>query len=131
MSFKEAAAQIMETAYMQVSGNGTVSGQRPADHVRARGHIQKVTGKQLESNYFTQTLLPDYLEENGVDWDVVYDARGHFTEPHDGNGFGLGTLEVRNYLAGLPRSRARRRRLQPSEGRNPRPERKFRRGAVH
>ena len=42
-------------------------------------------------NYFTQTLLPDYLQENGVDWDVVYDARGHFTEPHAGNSFGIGT----------------------------------------
>jgi hypothetical protein len=40
-------------------------------------------------------------EENGVTWDVVYDARGHFTEPHDGESFGVGTLEVRNYLAGL------------------------------
>jgi hypothetical protein len=68
----------------------------------ARGHIQKVTGKQLESNYFTQTLLPDYIEENGIlHWDVVYDARGHFTEPHGGDSFGIGTLEVRNYLAGF------------------------------
>src|SRR5262249_22610067 len=50
---------------------------------------------------FTQTLLPDYIEENGVDWNVIYDARGHFTEPHDGEHFGLGTLEVRNYLAAL------------------------------
>jgi hypothetical protein len=57
----------------------------------------------LESNYFAQTLLPDYMEENDVDWDVVYDARGHFTEPHDQGekSFGIGTLEVRNYLAGF------------------------------
>jgi hypothetical protein len=47
----------------------------------ARPHIQKVTGKPLNDAYFTQTLLPDYIEENGVEWDVVYDARGHFTEP--------------------------------------------------
>jgi hypothetical protein len=29
------------------------------------------------------------------------DARGHFNEPHKGQSFGVGTLEVRNYLAGL------------------------------
>ena len=46
-------------------------------------------------------MLPDYLQENGADWDVVYDARGHFKEPHDGQSFGVGTLEVRGYLADL------------------------------
>src|SRR5262249_18603464 len=42
-----------------------------------------------------------YLNETGVAWDVVYDARGHFTEPHDGKTFGVDTLEVRSYLASL------------------------------
>jgi hypothetical protein len=102
VSFKEAAAEIMEAAYMQVSGNGALPANARQIMYAARGHIQKVTGKQLESNYFTQTLLPDYLEENDiVDWDVVYDARGHFTEPHAGKSFGIGTLEVRTYLAGF------------------------------
>src|SRR5260370_7012968 len=41
------------------------------------------------------------MEENGVDWNVVSDARGHFSEPHGGNSFGIGTLEVRNYLTHL------------------------------
>jgi hypothetical protein len=104
VSFKEAAAQIMEQAYLKVSGNSTLPANARQLMYAARGHIQKVTGKQLESNYFTQTLLPNYMEEHStLDWDVVYDARGHFTEPHDQgkNSFGIGTLEVRNYLAGF------------------------------
>jgi hypothetical protein len=103
VSFKEAAAQIMETAYRQVSGPDGLPANARQIMYAARAHIQKVTGRQLESNYFTQTLLPDYMEENDVDWDVVYDARGHFTEPHDQGekSFGIGTLEVRNYLAGF------------------------------
>ena len=28
---------------------------------------------------------------------MVYDDRGHFTEPHTGRSFGLGTLKVRRY----------------------------------
>jgi hypothetical protein len=52
----------------------------------------------LDDQYFCQTLLPDYMEGHGVDWDVVFDARGHFTEPHDGEVVNLGTLAVRNYL---------------------------------
>ncbi len=54
--------------------------------------------KELADRYFSQTLLPDYIEEHGVDWDVVYDARGHFEEPHTNRRIGCGTIEVRNYL---------------------------------
>src|SRR5262249_1598687 len=99
-SMKEAAAQIMEKAYMQARGAGRLPANARQIMYAARPHIQKETGKQLDDNYFTQTLLPDYIEEHGVGWDVVYDARGHFTEPR-GDSFGVGTLEVRRYLAGI------------------------------
>jgi DNA topoisomerase 6 subunit A-like protein len=42
--------------------------------------------------------VPNYIEENGVDWKVVYDARGHFEEPHTNRRIGCGTIEVGNYL---------------------------------
>jgi hypothetical protein len=64
----------------------------------ARGRIQELTGSLLNDQYFTQVLLPNYIQDNGVVWDVVYDDRGHFTEPHGGQSFGLGTLNVRGYL---------------------------------
>jgi hypothetical protein len=54
--------------------------------------------KELAYGYFSQTLLPDYIEEHGVDWNVVYDARGHFEEPHTNRRIGCGTIEVSNYL---------------------------------
>ncbi len=101
VQFKEAAAQIMEEAYLKVSDNGKLPANARQIMYAARPHIQKVTGQELKSGYFTQTLLPDYVMETGVVWNVVYDARGHFNEPHGGSGFGIGTLEVRNYLAGL------------------------------
>jgi hypothetical protein len=101
VSFKDAAAEIMEEAYMKVSGNGQYPANARQIMYAARPHIQNRTDKQLNDKYFTQTLLPDYIEENDVDWDVVFDARGHFSEPHDGESFGIGTLEVRQYLADL------------------------------
>jgi len=101
VSLKDAAAQILPEAYAKVSGNGKLPANARQLMYAARGHIQKVTGQELNANYFTQTLLPDYLAETGVEWDVAYDARGHFTEPHAGLGFGIGTLEVRAYLRGL------------------------------
>ena len=48
-----------------------------------------------------ETLLPDYIEEHGVDWNVVYDARGHFEENHTNRRIGCGTIEVGNYLHAL------------------------------
>jgi DNA topoisomerase 6 subunit A-like protein len=54
--------------------------------------------KELQYGYFSQTLLPDYIGEHGVDWNVVYDARGHFEEPHNNRRIGCGTIEVGNYL---------------------------------
>src|SRR5690349_1587903 len=59
ISIKEAAAQIIEAAFLQASGGGRLPANARQVMYAARGHIQKVTGRQLESNYFTQTLLPD------------------------------------------------------------------------
>jgi hypothetical protein len=99
VSFKEAAAEIMEAAYLKVSDNGALPANARQIMYAARPHIQERTGRDLKPDYFTQTLLPDYVMETGVAWNVVFDARGHFKEPHDGAGFGIGTLDVRKYLA--------------------------------
>jgi hypothetical protein len=65
----------------------------------ARPKIMAMTNdKQLAYGYFSQTLLPDYIEEKGVNWNVVYDARGHFEEPHTNISVGCGTIGVRDYL---------------------------------
>jgi hypothetical protein len=102
VSIKEAAAQVMEQAYLKASGDGRFPANARQIMYAARPHILEITGHpKLEDKYFTQTLLPDYVEEHDLDWDVIYDARGHFTEPHNGAHLGLGTLEVRDYLAGL------------------------------
>ena len=53
----------------------------------ARGEIQRLTGRTLDDQYFTQQLLPDFMNEHPsatAEWDVVFDARGHFHEPHTG-----------------------------------------------
>lgn len=41
------------------------------------------------------------MEEYGVDWDITYDGRGHFTERHTEHSIGLGPVSVRIYLAGV------------------------------
>jgi hypothetical protein len=96
---KAAAWEIMEEAYMAASSNGTLPAKVRQIFYQARGKIMAATDdKELAYNYFSQTLVPDYVEEHGVDWDVVYDARGHFEEPHTNRRIGCGTIEVGNYL---------------------------------
>ena len=97
-TIKDAAWDVMEDAYLKASGGGTLPAHARQVMYAARPAIQDRTGQTLNDQYFTQTLLPDYIEENGVDWNVVYDARGHFTEPHTDCTIGLGTIGVRNYL---------------------------------
>ena len=84
---------------MAASGGGTLPAMARQIYYQARPKIMALTDdKELQYGYFSQTLLPDYIEENGVDWDVVYDARGHFEEPHTNRQIGCGTIEVGNYL---------------------------------
>jgi hypothetical protein len=54
ISMKEAAAQIIERAYLQVSGGDQLPTNARQIMYAARPHIQKVTGRQLDDNYFTQ-----------------------------------------------------------------------------
>jgi hypothetical protein len=107
MSIKDAAWQVMEEAYLKASSNGTLPANARQIMYAARPKIQELTERPLEDSYFTQTLLPDYIEENAEKWDVVYDERGHFSEPHGKNRriVPLGTLSVRSYLNKLSESK--------------------------
>ena len=98
-NFRSAAFEVMEEAYLKASANGTLPASARQVMYQARPFIQdKMGGQQLDDQYFCQQLLPDYMEEYGVDWDVTYDDRGHFTEPHTDLSIGLGTIGVREYL---------------------------------
>src|SRR5216683_6643065 len=98
-SQKEAAWEVMEAAYMAASGNGSLPAMARQIFYQARPKIMEMTDdKQLAYGYFSQVLLPDYIEEHGVSWNVVYDARGHLEEPHTNRRIGVGTIEIGNYL---------------------------------
>jgi hypothetical protein len=99
---KEAAWEIMEEAYMAASGGGSLPASARQIYYQARPKIMAMTDdKELAYGYFSQTLLPDYVEEHGAGWNVVYDARGHFEEPHTNRRKGCGTIEVGNYLSAM------------------------------
>ena len=96
---------VMEQAYLKASANGTLPANARQIYYAARGPILKATGREsLDSNYFTQTLLMDYVESHSgqtSSWNIVFDDRGHFVEPHTRHAFGLGTLNVRAYVRSI------------------------------
>jgi hypothetical protein len=102
VSFREAAFMVMAEAYAKASDGGALPANARQIMYAARPEILEITGKDtLDDAYFTQRLLPDFIEmypEICGGWDVVYDARGSFIEPHGGSEVAIGTLEVRDYL---------------------------------
>lgn len=106
MTVKAAAWQVMEQAYLKASGNGTLPANARQMMYAARPLIIELTVKAApwkNSATFTQGLLPDYMEahpDRCGNWDVVFDDRGHFAEPHTGHRIGVGTLAVRGYIRG-------------------------------
>jgi hypothetical protein len=105
MSIKDAAYSVMEAAYAKASDKGRLPVAARQLYYAARGPIMEATGRsELGSAYFTQTILPEYMayrRKETAAWDVTYDARGHFAEPHTKIIVPLGTLGVRNCLASM------------------------------
>ena len=99
----EAANEVMEECYMKASDNNRLPATARQIYYVARPLIEEQTDKPLSYAYFSQTLLPNFVNEHGAGWDVVYDDRGHFTEPHTKRVIGLGTLNVRAYLSRVDR----------------------------
>ena len=98
---REAAWLVMPRAYLKASSGGTLPAHARQIMYAARGEIQRLTGRRLDDQYFTQQLLPDFMNEHPsatAEWDVVFDTRGHFHEPHTGRIVPLGTIEVRRHL---------------------------------
>jgi hypothetical protein len=105
-TIKDVAWEVMESAYMKASSSGKLPALARQIMYAARGEIQERTGEPLDDQYFIQTLLPNYMNahpEETRDWNVVFDARGHLTEPHTEEVIPLGTLDVKKYLRGIDR----------------------------
>ena len=104
VTIREAAFWVMEDAYRRASNNGRLpTNPRQIYYAARREILEKTDRDALRSDYFLQTLLRAYMETHDCShWDVVWDARGHFTEPHTKEIVPLGTLEVRQYVGERP-----------------------------
>ena len=103
VTIKDAAYAAMQDAYLKASAGNTLPTNARQVMYAARPLVLDQTGGECwkQSSYFTQHLLPDFMAQYPsvvADWDVVFDARGHFVEPHTHARTDLGTLDVRRYL---------------------------------
>jgi hypothetical protein len=102
-TLKDLAWRIMRQAYEKAAGHIGMAAPRQIFYAARKLMLAELDeNKTINSVYFTQTLLPDYMHAHPMettDWDLLWDDRGHFEEPHTDYRFGLGTLAVREYLA--------------------------------
>ena len=63
----------------------------------AYNHSEWEMGKSLGYSYFSQGLLTEYQEEEGLIAGLWRDSRGNLHEPHTRNSVALGTPEIANY----------------------------------
>jgi hypothetical protein len=107
MSTKQACDQVMEQAYLKASDQGRGPANARQIMYAARPWVIELTGKDKpwkRSQQFTQGYLIQFIEAHPdltAQWDVVFDARGHFREPHarrPAQRFDIGTVDVRRYL---------------------------------
>ena len=81
VSIRAAAWRIMEEAYLKASADGRLPAHARQIMYAARGPIQRTTDRPIGQGfdqYFTQTLLPEYMDEKGVNWNncEVWQKRG-------------------------------------------------------
>jgi hypothetical protein len=99
-TIRRVAFELMGEAYLKASSNGKYPANARQIYYAIRPEILNRVGiEELNSQYFTQVILKDYLEIYRPPWDVVWDARGHLLEPHTRKIIGLGGLEIRNYIS--------------------------------
>jgi DNA topoisomerase VI subunit B len=101
ISIKKAAYSVLVEAYLKAAGSVGMATLRQVYYAARRLVLEMTKRKKLDSKYFCQTLLVDYMNEHPdecADWDVISDDRGHFREPHSGRVIGLGTVAVREYI---------------------------------
>ena len=124
-SIKEAAYEAMEDAYLHGERRRRTLPANPRQIMYAARPRDPGRDRQgeLDSKYFTQTLLPDFMTDNPeltAEWDIAWDDRGHFREPHTGVQIGLGTLRGAGNISTTSPSRRSARSWSRRRGSGPR-----------
>jgi hypothetical protein len=95
VTIKDAVFAVLDDAIAKSTDNGRLYANVRNVFYKARELAQ--LDKPLEYNYFSQTIVPEYWQQNGRNRQIYNDARGMLYEPHSGEFLPLGTIEVDGY----------------------------------
>jgi len=96
-SQKDAVFQVLPKAIANATGDGQYPVSARNLYYQVRPLLQDYTDRELDYNYFSQSLLVQYQEQHGSTQGLYYDPRGVLYEPHTGKAVPLGTREVESY----------------------------------
>ena len=101
VNFTDVADKILPPGYDHASGGGQYPVAKRQLYYACREQFKKRTGRPLEANYFTSTLLRQYLNRHAVNWKITADARGTLKIPNTAHPtrIPVGTLAIENHLA--------------------------------
>jgi hypothetical protein len=89
-------------AYAFASGDGNYSVSKRQLYYACREAFKNETGRELEYDYFAQTLLVQYLNRNpGLDWRITADPRGTLLIPgaEYATRIPVGTVQIDDHLS--------------------------------
>jgi hypothetical protein len=100
INFTEIAHQILPKAYEHASGNGQYTVFNRQLYYASREEFRKVTGREINADYFTQTILRQYLNRYKPGWKIAADPRGNLTVPNSSFDVRIacGTIAIDQYL---------------------------------
>jgi hypothetical protein len=102
VNFTDVLDEILEAGYQKASGNGHYTVDLRQFYYQCRDPLFKKTGRQVNANYFSQTLIVKYKNqhpEKTAHWKLAASPRGIITLPHTKVIIPCGTVEVERYLS--------------------------------
>jgi hypothetical protein len=101
VNFTEIAHQVLPKAYQHASGGGRFTVLNRQLYYAAREEFRQLTGREISADYFTQTILRQYLNRHNPDWKIAADPRGNFTIPNSISDVRIacGTIAIDQYLS--------------------------------
>jgi hypothetical protein len=103
INFTEIANRILPGAYKKASGEGRYTVSQRQMYYASREEFQRITGREITSQYFTATILRRYLNQNAVDWKITADPRGTLSIPNTEKDTRIpcGTIAIDEYLESI------------------------------
>ncbi len=104
VNFTDITRIILPGAYLHASGDGQFTLGKRQLYYACRESFKERTGRELDYDYFSQTLLVQYMNRHPetADWKITADPRGTLTIPNAAYDVKIpcGTIQIDEYLKG-------------------------------